>query len=488
MSNQPTNEFLIGLISELRKQPAETPWLEFKRNNANPEDIGEYISALANMAALAGKANGYAVWGIEDGTHCVLGTSFRPSTEKKGNEDLFNWLVRLLTPRVHFQFYELEYDGCPVVLLEVPRAPGRPLQFQGIEFIRIGSYRKKLKDHPQIEKELWQVFDTTPFEETFAMEHVDSATVLSLLDYPAYFDLLTHPLPDNREGILNRLEADRMIIPNEAGKWHITNLGGILFAKDLDSFRALSRKAIRVIVYDGKNRLRTQREQIGRKGYATGFTGLLEYINTLVPRNEVIGQALRREVSMYPELAIRELVANALIHQDFSITGAGPMIEIFADRIEITNPGQPLIQTERFLDSPPRSRNEALASFMRRIHVCEERGSGIDKVVAETEFYQLPAPLFETPPGATRATLFAHRELAAMSKEARSSACYLHACLRYVEHDPMTNSSLRERFRISEENRAMATRIINDAIASGLVKPFDPAQGRKFARYLPYWA
>ena len=92
MSNQSTNEFLIGLISELRKQPAETPWLEFKHNNANPEDIGEYISALANMAALAGKANGYAVWGIEDGTHRVVGTSFRPSIEKKGNEDLFNWL------------------------------------------------------------------------------------------------------------------------------------------------------------------------------------------------------------------------------------------------------------------------------------------------------------------------------------------------------------------------------------------------------------
>ncbi len=488
MSNQPTNDFLVGLISELRKQPAETPWLEFKQNRAAPEDVGEYISALANMAALAGKANGYAVWGIEDATHKVVGSTFRPSTEKKGNEDLLNWLVRLLTPRIHFEFFELLYDGKAVVLLEVPRAPGRPIQFQGIEFIRVGTCRQKLKDHPQIEKELWQVFDTTPFEEALAMEQMDASTVLSLLDYPAYFDLLSHPLPDNRDGILSRLEADRMIVPDGAGNWHITNLGGILFAKDLDSFRSLSRKAIRVIVYDGRSRLKTQREQAGRKGYASGFTGLLEFINTLVPRNEVIGQALRREVPMYPELAIRELVANALIHQDFSITGAGPMIEIFADRLEITNPGQPLIQTERFLDSPPRSRNEALASFMRRIHVCEERGSGIDKVVAQTEHYQLPAPLFESPPGATRATLFAQRGLAAMSKDARTRACYLHACLRYVEQDPMTNSSMRERFRISDENRAMATRIINDAIASNLVKPFDPEQGRKFARYLPYWA
>ena len=95
---------------------------------------------------------------------------------------------------------------------------------------------------------------------------------------------------------------------------------------------------------------------------------------------------------MYPELAVRELVANAVIHQGFSLRGTGLMIEMFADRMEITNPGEPLIQTERFIDSPPRSRNEALASFMRWVGVCEERGSGFDKVVSMTELYQLPAP------------------------------------------------------------------------------------------------
>lgn len=488
MSNQPTNDFLVGLISELRKQPAETTWLEFKENKADPEDIGEYISALSNMAALAGKANGYVVWGIQDGSHQVVGTAFHPSAEKKGNEDLLNWLVRLLTPRVHFQFYELEYEGHSVVLLEVPRAPGRPVQFQGIEFIRIGSYRKKLKDHPQIEKELWQVFDTTPFEETIAMEHVDAPTVLSLLDYPSYFELLSQPLPENRNRILERLESDRMIANDGAGAWNITSLGGILFAKDLDSFRPLARKAVRVIIYSGKNRFKTIREQSGRKGYASGFTGLIEFINSLVPRNEVIGQALRKEVPMYPELAIRELVANAIIHQDFSITGAGPMIEIFADRMEITNPGIPLINTDRFLDSPPRSRNEALASFMRRINVCEERGSGVDKVVELTEYFQLPAPLFEVPLDSTRIVLFAHRSLSEMDKADRTRACYLHACLRFVERDPMTNSSLRARFSISDENLSMATRIIKDAMASNLVKPFDPDQGRKYARYVPFWA
>jgi ATP-dependent DNA helicase RecG len=224
---------------------------------------------------------------------------------------------------------------------------------------------------------------------------------------------------------------------------------------------------------------------VGKKGYAAGFEGLMGFIDTLVPRNEVIGQALRRDVPMYPELAIRELVANALIHQDFSITGAGPMIEIFSDRMKITNPGLPLVETERFLDSPPRSRNEALASFMRRVGICEERGSGVDKVVAQTEFYQLPAPLFETPVDSTRAVLFAHKPLRDMDRAGRSRTCYLHACLRYVERNPMTNSSLRERLDIAEKNKTMASRIIADTIEDRLVKPEDATQSK---RYAPHWA
>ena len=191
---------------------------------------------------------------------------------------------------------------------------------------------------------------------------------------------------------------------------------------------------------------------------------------------------------MYPEPAIRELVANALIHQDFSITGAGPMIEIFTDRMEITNPGLPLVKTERFLDTPPRSRNETLASLMRRAGICEERGSGVDKVVFQTEFYQLPAPIFETPENNTRAVLFAHKKLSAMDRADRVRACYLHACLRFVERDPMTNSSLRVRFGIQEHNSAIASRIIRDTIEENLIKPYNPEQGKKFAKYVPFWA
>ncbi len=484
----PTQEYLNSLVAELRKLPAETGWAEFKENNANPEDIGEYLSALSNTAALNGKANAYVVWGVKDLTHEVVGTNFKPADTKKGNEDIESWLVRLLNPRLHFRFYEVTHEGQPVVVLEIPRAQGRPVQFQGVEFIRVGSHRQKLKDHPQIEKDLWRIFDTIPFEELIALERADGDVVLSSLDYPAYFELLGQPLPTGRDKILARLIDDRMIVSNQAGKWDITNLGAILFAKNLDSFKTLARKAVRVIVYEGKGRLKTIREQVGRKGYASGFEGLIEFVNALLPRNEVVGKALRKDVPMYPEPAIRELIPNALIHQDFSITGSGPMVEIFADRMEIPNPGLPLVKTERFLDTPPRSRNEALASFMRRVGICEERGSGVDKVVFQTEFYQLPAPIFEIVEGSTRAVLFAHKPLRAMDRADRSRACYLHACLRYVERNPMTNSSLRDRFGILEKNSATASRIIREAMEDGLVKPYDLNQGKKYAKYLPHWA
>ena len=203
-----------------------------------------------------------------------------------------------------------------------------------------------------------------------------------------YFELLSMDLPSEKQGILDALQADGMITKNEAGNYNITNLGAILFAKRLADFPSLERKAIRVIKYSGNNRMTSAKEQIGGKGYANGFEGLIGYINGLLPVNEIMGAALRKDVPMYPELAVRELVANAIIHQNFFLQGTSPMVEIFDDRMEITNPGIPLIEKERFVDHPPVSRNEKLASFMRRIGVCEERGSGYDKVVFQTESYQ----------------------------------------------------------------------------------------------------
>jgi len=162
------------------------------------------------------------------------------------------------------------------------------------------------------------------------------------------------------------------------------------------------------------------------------------------------------------------------------------MVEVFADRMEITNPGLPLIDTLRFIDEPPQSRNETLAGLMRRMGICEERGSGIDKVISQVEVFQLPAPDFRTTAKHTVAVLFGPREFSDMDSQDRIRACYQHACLWYVSGKQMTNASLRQRLNIEKKNYPMASRIIRDAIDSGLIRRADGQ--RKGAKYVPFWA
>ena len=481
-------DYPADLVRELCKLPGETEWVEFKVNMGRPQEIGEYVSALANSAALSGKAFAYVVWGVSDEDHAVVGTNFDPGSAKVGNEELENWLLRLLAPRIDFRFLQSSVDGFSVVVLEIARAFRHPVRFQGREYVRVGSYKKNLRDFPEKERALWRTFERTPFEDRIAVERVRDDEVLRLLDYPAYFDLLDRPLPENRGGILDALTRDRLIHRSDAGGWNVTNLGLVLFAKHMEGTDNLRRKAMRVIQYRGTSRIETLRERVEPKGYASGFEGLIRSINDLLPTNEVMEEAIRKTAPRFPDPAVRELVANALIHQDFFITGAGPMVEIFEDRIELTNPGAPLVDTQRLVDSPPRSRNESLASFMRRIGICEERGSGWDKIVFQSELHQLPAPLAEVVEDNTRVVLFAPRPLASMDKTERVRATYFHACLRYVNRGYVTNASMRGRFGIASRNSAQASRLIAEAIDEGVIVPDDPNAALRLMRYAPWWA
>ena len=182
---------------------------------------------------------------------------------------------------------------------------------------------------------------------------------------------------------------------------------------------------------------------------------------------------------------MREFVANMLIHQDFSVGGAGPMVEIFDSRVELTNPGEPLVATDRFIDAVPQSRNEGVARVMRRLEVCEERGSGVDKAIEAVELFQLPAPEFRVPHGGMRVVLFAPQTFAEMTPPDRVRACYQHCVLRWVTGAPMTNTTLRARLGIAEKNRAMASRVIRDALDLNLIRVLDPAAGKKHIKYVP---
>jgi len=393
----------------------------------------------------------------------------------------------MLTPRIDFRFYTGLARGLPVVVLEIPAAIYTPTRFSGEEYIRVGSTTKKLKDYPDKQRKLWARLTRVTFEEGSARHGLTTADVLSMLDISDYFELSGNPIPTTPERIIERLIEEGFVVRSLDGSLAITNLGGITFGKPLRRLR-LDRKAVRVVVYSGTNKLDRVRQQEGGRGYIAGFAGLIDYIMTQIPSSEVISQTLRTDVPLYPGQAIRELVANALIHQDFSVTGSGPLVEIFDGRIEISNPGSPLVDLARILDTA-RSRNEKLAATMRRFRYAEELGSGIDRVVTLAEGYQLPAPDFQVSEDRFTAILYAPRPLGAMTRDDRIRACYQHACLRWVARTQLTNASLRGRFGISEANSAMASRIIAETEAVNLIKKHNPESwSRKHARYIPFWA
>ena len=477
----------IDLVNDLRAQPTETPWLEFKSNLSDENKIGCLISALSNSARLEGKESAFMVWGIADETHDVIGTTFDPFSKTVGNQVFEFWLKQKLSPAPVLQFRRVEHPDGTLILLEIPAPTTAPTSFEGTPYIRVGSATPKLTDDQQRYQALIEKMRPYTWEHGNAKTYVTSDTVLSEIDYAAYFALTKQPLPDNRQHILEKLEADRLIKKDVGDRWNILNLGAILFATDMTLFDgSLTRKAVRFVKYEGADRTTTvTHRQDGQKGYAAGFEGLLSYINGLLPQNELIGQALRETHPLFPQLSVRELVANALIHQDMTITGAGPLIELFSDRLEITNPGCPLVDTDRMIDLPPRSRNEAIASLMRRMGMCEEQGSGLDKVFGEVEMFQLPAPLLKANADSMQVVLYGPRTFADMTAEERIRACYFHAVLKSMAGERMRNASLCERLGIDQRNAAQATTVIRKTMEADLIKYADEEHPR--AGYHPWW-
>jgi predicted HTH transcriptional regulator len=323
--------------------------------------------------------------------------------------------------------------------------------------------------------------------EEVVREGVAAQDVVELLDTQRFFELLKLPYPTTQEGVVERLEQKRLSISRGAGH-DLTRLGALLLAKQLDDFPELARRAPRVVVYKGTTKLETRLDKVERSGYAAGFRLLVSFVMAQMPRREVVVHALRREQTLVPEIVIRELVANALVHQDLALGGTSPMIEIYDDRIEISNPGEPIVDANRFIDGY-QSRNEHLAELMRSFGICEEKGSGVDRVIAATEESPLPAPDFRVGHHRTHVLVFGPREFSETTLEERIRACFQHCALRWVNGGHMTNQSLRARFRLPEDKSSSVSQVIGAAVDAKLVK-LDKSVGasKRHARYIPFWA
>lgn len=477
---------LARIVHHLVRQ-GECEWVEFKVDNFDPSEIGSYISALANTAALVGERRAYMVWGVEDQTRRLVGTRFDHRRERRGNEEIENWLLRKLAPHVNFRFEHGFVDGVAIVLLSIPAASHSIVRFDGEAYIRVGSYKKPLADFGEKERQLWDRIGSLAFERALARDGLEAEEVLGLLNTETYYNLVKEREPTTADEVLSRLIDERFVV-SEPGGYGITNLGAILLAKKLEDFD-LERKATRLIKYRARDRVIAENEIGGKLGYAIGFQGLMRTIRGMLPTQEAIVDGVRDSIDVYPEIAIRELVANALIHQDFTLTGTGPMVEIFSDRIEITNPGIPLVETDRLIDKPPRSRNEWLGAMMRRFGMCEERGSGLDRVVRAVEAFRLPAPRWRITDNHTSVTLYGPVAFRDMHHEDRLRATYQHAVIQQLSNDYLTNASLRQRFALGTDASSTISRLISDAAEAGQIKRSDPESGsRRHARYVPYWA
>lgn len=216
-----------------------------------------------------------------------------------------------------------------------------------------------------------------------------------LLYYPKYCDKMEMPIPRNRDKVLHDLQNEKFIIKNDAGSWNITNMGALMIAKDLKKFDNLHRRSVRVIWYKENSRLDAIREKEFSGGYAFAHEEIVQYIMTIIPQEEVIVDATRKSAISFPEIAIRELLANAMIHQDLQQRGTNPMVEVFKNRIEFSNAGAPLVAIDCIVDTVPVSRNENIAGFMHKCGICEERGSGYDKIIEATAKNELLAPRIE---------------------------------------------------------------------------------------------
>lgn len=459
-----------------RAVPKEHQQLEFKeaKQQFDTRRLCGYCVAIAN------EGGGQLLLGIaNDPPRPVTDSQAFPDTNDIAQK-LFAWLGF----RVDVE--AVQHPDGRVVVFHIPSRP------RGTAYHHDGKYLMRSGEElvPMSEDRLRAIFaeGQPDWLEEPSRSNLSGQDVVELLDTQTYFELRRLAYPTMQGGVLDRLEQDRLIERSAAGRFTIKRLGAILLAKRLAAFEDVARKAARVVVYAGTSKVNTKLDQPVGKGYAAGFREMVELVMTQLPQNEVIEGAIRREQKLVPEIVIRELVANALIHQDFSVGGASVMIEVYDDRIEISNPGEPIVPVARFIDGY-QSRNERLADLMRRMGVCEEKSSGIDKVVSSVEAFQLPAPDFTTTHNRTVAVVYGHRQFDAMTRSDRVRACYQHAALKRVMRQHMTNKSLRERFGLGDDKSALVSQVIAAAIEEGVVKA-DATVGdsRRLARYLPFWA
>lgn len=468
------------LKDSLHPIPSELNELDWKSGLSDKtERLAHHLSAFANL-----KGGGILVYGVHDD-----GTCFNLTQEEidKTVKTLGNIAQNNLAFPIQIEHSVMEFEGHSLLFIYIPEQSDKPVHLRGKD-IYSSYYRsagQTVKMSRNQVKALIASSQGITFEQQISKENLTKEEVLLLLNYKALYRLLDKNIPQSTDAIIERLE-DFHLCKQTGTTWYITNLGAILFANNISDFPNIAGYEVIVRKYIGANNLQQEFEQHGTYGYAVGFEDLVDYIMRFTSREQI--DVKREAVPTYPRVAVREFVANALVHQDFGITGMPVTIEIFSNRLSITNAGAPLNDINRLIDLPPQSRNEQLAQMMFTLGICERRGSGIDRAIAAVEQMYLPPVKFTKSEQHTRVFMYPQKSLKEMTKQEKISACYQHACLKYEDGEKINNQSIRERFELSKNDSSIASRIISDTMEAGLIKPADiETASKKYMTYLPFY-
>ena len=389
-------EYLKNLVQQLVNEPNEQEWLEFKENFHRPEEIGERISALSNGACLVNKRYGYLIFGVTDSTQNIVGTTFDPKTKKaKGNEDLEFWLVTRLSPRIDFKIHQLDIDGKNIILFEIPATSGTPVSFLHEAYIRVGSYTKKLKDHPEKAKKLWQSMSTD-----WSAEICQDATLEDLdpIAIATARQLFIRKNPRIAEDVptwndVTFLNKARLTI-----KGKITNTAIVLLGLP-ESAHFINPVVAQITwILKGADGI--------EKDYEHFYTPLLlavdevyKKIRNLKYRYLIDGTLFPEEVDQYDPYIIREALSNAIAHQDYRMRGRITIVEKEDSTLTFQNYGSFLpVSIENVIlgDSPEQKyRNTFLVNAMMQLNLIDTIGSGIRRMFLKQREKFFPMPDYD---------------------------------------------------------------------------------------------
>lgn len=395
---------LLETLERLRGLPRESATVEFKSNLEEPAEIGQYISALANSAALEGHDRAWLVWGVDNDTHAVSGTRFDPFSEKaEGNQALIMWLQQMTTPRADFTFYECPHAVGKVILLEIHPPRTAPIAFRNIRYIRIDSHKTRLSEHPEREARLWAKLEQ---KDDWSGEVVTGATVDDL--DPEALEAARRRFTEHllkSEPDATRHEALR----REAGLWdtgtllnkakvtrggRITRSALLLLGKDESShFLSPADAKMSWILRDAEGR--TVSSQHFGPPFLLSTERLFARVRNVTVERMPDGTLFPEAVQQYDSWVIREALHNAIAHQDYRLGGKINVVE-HPDRLVISNLGHfipPSVEWMLEHQSPPEHyRNQWLIDGMIRLRMIDQVGSGIRRMF-ETQrkrFFPMP--------------------------------------------------------------------------------------------------